>query len=51
MGQLGRPTARERERGGERERKRKRKKRFSSPFQNPIFLNECTYISKQSKNA
>jgi hypothetical protein len=41
----------ERKRRRERERKRKRKKRFFSPFRNPICLDECTYISKQSKNA
>jgi hypothetical protein len=53
-GQGGPRRGRGREKKGEereRKRKRKRKKRFLSPFRNLIFLDECTYISKQSKNA
>ena len=46
------PMARERGKGEEGERKKEKEKRKRlSPFRNPIFLDECTYISKQSKNA
>ena len=45
----GGPRCGREKKGGEREgKKRKRKKRFS-PFRNPFFLDECTYIFKQSK--
>jgi hypothetical protein len=41
-----------REKREEREKeKEKERKGFSPYFRNPIFLDECTYISKQSKNA
>jgi hypothetical protein len=58
-GRLGRPGAAhgagERKRRGKRKKKKKKKKEKGekgfSPFRNPIFLDECTYISKQSKNA
>jgi hypothetical protein len=53
-GRLGRPGAAhgagERKREGREKEKEKKGKGFS-PFRNPIFLDECTYISKQSKNA
>ena len=44
----GREKKEEREKEKEKEKERKG---FFSPFRNPIFLDECTYISKQSKNA
>jgi hypothetical protein len=47
----GWPTAREREKGRRERKKKKKKEKVFSPFRNPIFLDECTYISKQSKNA
>ena len=48
----GRPTAREREREErEKEKEKEKERKGFSPFRNPIFLDECTYISKQSKNA
>jgi hypothetical protein len=47
LGRPGRPTAREREKKKEREKEKERKD--FSPFRNPIFLDECTYIFKQSK--
>jgi hypothetical protein len=40
-------------RGREKERrerkKKKKKEKVFLPFRNPIFLDECTYIFKQSK--
>jgi hypothetical protein len=50
LGRPGRPTAREREKR-EREKEKEKERKGFSPFRNPIFLDECTYISKQSKNA
>ena len=35
----------------EREKEKEKERKGFSPFRNPIFLDECTYISKQSKNA
>ena len=42
---------REREKKEGREKEKEKKGNGFSPFRNPIFLDECTYISKQSKNA
>ena len=33
----------------EREKEKEKEKKGFSPFRNPIFLNECTYIPKQIK--
>jgi hypothetical protein len=35
----------------EKEKEKEKERKGFSPFRNPIFLDECTYISKQSKNA
>jgi hypothetical protein len=55
QGRLGRAGAAhgagERKREEREKEKEKERKGFFSPFRNPIFLDECTYISKQSKNA
>ena len=40
-----------REKKEEREKEKEKERKGFSPFRNPIFLDECTYISKQSKNA
>ena len=38
-----------REKKEEREKEKEKERKGFSPFRNPIFLDECTYISKQSK--
>jgi hypothetical protein len=51
-GRPGRPTAREREKGRRERRKRKKRKRRKKGFllfEIRFFLDECTYIFKQSK--
>jgi hypothetical protein len=50
-GRLGRPGAAHGagERKKRERKKKKKKEKVFFPFRNPIFLDECTYISKQSK--